>query len=118
MERFGMSDKPPQMAPYTRHIFFCTGRDCDPAGTTTQLYEQLLCLLGDLGNYRNPQRVKCGTTTCLGVCNGGPILVVYPDGIWYHHVDETRLAQIVEQHLRAGIPIPEWIFHQLPSQPE
>lgn len=112
-----MNDKPPQMAPYARHVFFCTGQYCDPDGKASQLCEQLPCLPGDLGNYRNPARVKPGTTPCLGACSGGPILVVYPDGIWYHHVDEARLASIVEQHLRGGEPIQEWVFHEPEDKP-
>ena len=113
-----MNDKPPQMAPYARHIFLCTGQYCDPDGNAQRLYEQLPGLLGDLGRYDNPERVKRGTTPCLGVCSGGPILAVYPDGVWYHHVDEARLARIVEQHLRGGEPVEAWIFHALPDQSE
>jgi (2Fe-2S) ferredoxin len=108
-----MSEKPPQMAPYARHVLLCTGQFCDSQGKAGRLYEQLPNLLGELGNYDNPQRVKRGTSPCLGVCGGGPILVVYPDGIWYHHVDMARLARIVEQHLIGGEPVQEWVFHQM-----
>ena len=113
-----IGDKPPQMAPYARHIFFCTGPFCDSSGRANQLYEKLPGLLGDLGRYDNPKRVKRGITPCLGVCGGGPILAVYPDGVWYHHVDEARLIQIIEQHLRGGEPVQEWVFHQLGAAPE
>jgi (2Fe-2S) ferredoxin len=111
-----MNDKPPQMAAYARHVFFCTGQFCDPDGQALMLYEMLPNLLGELGSYRNPARVKRGTTPCLGVCSGGPLLVVYPDGIWYHHVDAARLARIVSQHLGDGKPVQEWIFH--PASPD
>jgi (2Fe-2S) ferredoxin len=110
-----MSDKP-QMAPYNRHILICTGQYCDPEGRASQLYERLPQLLGDLADYRNPQRVKRGTTPCLGVCQAGTILVVYPDGTWYYHVDETLLIRIIEQHLRENKPVQEWVFHQLEEQ--
>lgn len=104
---------PPEMAPYTRHIFICTGRYCDPAGNATRLYSLLPRLLGSIGRYDNPQRVKRGTSPCLGVCSGGPIVVVYPEGIWYHHVDERVLERIVQEHLYDNQPVAEYIFHHL-----
>jgi len=106
----------PQMAPYARHILICTGRFCDPDGQAQKLYLKLAELLGELAVYENPQRVKRGITACLGVCAGGPLLVVYPDGIWYHHVDEALLRRIVEEHLRQGNPVEEHIFHRLEDE--
>lgn len=112
-----MSDTP-QMAAYGRHILLCTGRFCDPDGQAQRLYQRLPALLGELGNYENPARVKRGVTACLGVCTGGPLLVVYPDGVWYHHVDDALLQRIVEEHLRQNQPVRDAIFHQLDAKPE
>ncbi len=103
----------PSMNPYARHIFICTGRYCDPQGRAIHLYAHLARLLGPLRRYENPCRVKRGTTPCLGVCSGGPIAVVYPDGIWYHHVDEVVLERIVHEHLEQNKPVAEHVFHQL-----
>jgi (2Fe-2S) ferredoxin len=106
----------PIMSPYARHIFICTGRFCDPEGRAPALYSRLPALLGELSNYENPCRVKRGLTACLGVCAGGPILVVYPDGVWYHHVDEALLKRIIEEHLNNNQPVEEAIFHQLDNK--
>ena len=103
----------PEMAPYGRHVFICTGQFCDPHGQAEALYQQLTHLLGDLGDYDNPVRVKRGVTPCLGVCIGGPMVAVYPEGIWYHHVDEALLARIVEEHLKNDVPVEENVFHRL-----
>lgn len=100
-----MSEQAPQMSPYRRHVLFCTGRFCDPEGKAARLYERLPEMLGELGDYNNPERVKRGIAHCLGVCAGGPLLVVYPEGIWYHHVDETLLKRIVDEHLRGTPPL-------------
>lgn len=78
------------------------------------LYRRLTSLLGELGIYDNPWRVKRGLTPCLGVCQGGPLLVVYPDGIWYHHVDEHLLERIVYEHLFDDRPVVEAMFHHSP----
>ncbi len=42
---------------------------------------------------------------CLGLCNEGPIAVVYPEGVWYHKVDAKAARAICEEHLRHGRPV-------------
>jgi NADH:ubiquinone oxidoreductase subunit E len=79
------------MAPYARHVFVCSGPFCDPEGKANRIYALLARKLGDLGQYDNPRRIKRGITPCLGVCHSGPVLVVYPEGIWYCQVDEALL---------------------------
>jgi (2Fe-2S) ferredoxin len=101
------------MAPYERHIFICTGSYCDPDGQASAMYVRLAQLLGDLGKYNNPQRVKRGICPCLGICTNGPLLVVYPDGIWYHNVDDVLLKRIVQEHLRENRPVEEAIFYRM-----
>lgn len=106
-------DDVPVQAPYGRHVFICSGSFCDPEGEADRLYRLLAKKLGKLADYDNPCRVKRGLTPCLGVCVGGPLLVVYPDGIWYHQVNEALLDRIVEEHLRDNCPVNEHVFHRL-----
>jgi (2Fe-2S) ferredoxin len=106
----------PRMNRYGRHIFICTGHYCDPEGKAGALYARMAGMLGELGLYENPCRVKRGTTPCLGVCSGGPIVVVYPEGVWYHHVNEEVLERIVQQHLHEDMPVEEYIFYRMPEQ--
>ena len=47
---------------------------------------------------------------CLRVCERGPVAVVYPEGIWYHSVDEVVMERIVTEHLVGGEPVEEFIF--------
>lgn len=103
----------PIMAPYARHVLVCTGPYCADESTAQRIYRRLGQTLGELGDYANPVRVKRSITSCLGVCIGGPLVAVYPDGIWYHHVDEAALDRIVDEHLRHNCPVEELIFHRL-----
>ncbi len=103
--------KAPTMRPFTRHVLVCTGSSCDPDARGQQLFSKMGDLLGDLRKLRNPCRVKRSTIPCLGICTGGPIIAVYPEGIWYHHVDDALLERIVEEHLKNDTPVEDAIFY-------
>ncbi|MEO1442830.1 MAG: cob(I)yrinic acid a,c-diamide adenosyltransferase [Chloroflexota bacterium] len=107
-----MSDNTPTMRPFTRHVLVCTGSSCDPEGRGQQLFSKMGEMLGDLRKLRNPCRVKRSTIPCLGICTGGPIIAVYPEGVWYHHVDEAIVERIVEEHLKNDQPVEDAIFYR------
>ena len=106
---------PPSMRPYGRQILICEHGDCAPPEAAQRLagHFRALARVHGLTTLRNPQRVKCTLSGCLGVCAGGPILVVYPDGTWYHHVDDALLERIVTEHLLDDRPVEAHIFHRL-----
>lgn len=51
---------------------------------------------------------------CLRVCQGGPWLVVYPEGVWYGGVTPERCERIVREHLAGGAIVQEWVVQQHP----
>lgn len=51
---------------------------------------------------------------CLNFCQCGPVLVVYPEGIWYHSVTVEALEQIIERHLIGGSVVEEYAFANNP----
>ena len=102
-----------QMEPYARHVLVCTGGFCSPDRRGRALYSQLAALLQREGLLFGPTRVKRGETPCLGVCAGGPIVVVYPEGIWYGGVTPELLERIVTEHLKEGRVVEEAVFHRL-----
>jgi (2Fe-2S) ferredoxin len=103
----------PTMERYARHVLVCTGGYCSPGHGGRALYNLLPGLLQREGLLFGPGRVKRGETPCLGVCAGGPIVVVYPEGVWYAGVTPALLERIVVEHLRDGRVVEEGVFHRL-----
>lgn len=103
----------PLMDPYTRHVLVCTGSYCSTERKGRALYALLAQLLQREGLLFGPDRVKRSETPCLGVCAGGPVIAVYPDGIWYAGVTPELLERIVVEHLKDGREVREAIFHRL-----
>ncbi|MEM8857609.1 MAG: cob(I)yrinic acid a,c-diamide adenosyltransferase [Chloroflexota bacterium] len=103
----------PNMRSYGRQMFICQHDNCASAEMVRSLQASVRPRLGDLRRLRNPERVKVTLSECLGVCSGGPVVVVYPDGIWYHHVTEEVMARIVDEHIIGGVPVEEYVFYRL-----
>ena len=48
-------------------------------------------------------RVRVNQSGCLDRCEEGPVLVVYPEGVWYTYVDQDDVDEIIDQHLINGV---------------
>ena len=51
-----------------------------------------------------PGEVLVTGSTCLGPCEQGPTVVIYPDGTWYTQVKEADVATIINEHIKGGKP--------------
>jgi (2Fe-2S) ferredoxin len=96
------------MSPYyTHHVFFCLNQrepgersSCANCGSQ-KLQEYAKKRVKALG-LAGPGHVRINKAGCLERCEEGPVIVVYPEGIWYTYVDESDIDEIVESHLRNG----------------
>jgi len=103
----------PFMEPYSRHVLVCTGGFCSNERKGRSIYSLLAQLLQREDLLFGPRRVKRSEAPCLGVCAGGPIVAVYPEGVWYGGVTPELLERIVVEHLRDGREVSEAVFHRL-----
>ena len=88
------------------HVFMCTNRREDGSQSCAQCgavgardYMKKRCK--ELGIH-GPGRVRINNAGCLDRCSQGPVMVIYPQEVWYTYVDLEDLDEIIEQHLQKG----------------
>lgn len=94
-----------------RHVMICAVNGCASANSLA-VKEALEKELVAQGLTEEINVVKTG---CFGFCSLGPIIVVYPEGTFYHHVKVDDVAEIVESHLKNG-QLVERLLYDIPGQ--
>lgn len=101
-----MENQPPY---YQRHIFFCLNQReageacCAPHGAQAA-FDHCKSRAKSMG-LLGAGKVRVNKAGCLDRCAGGPIAVVYPEGVWYSYVDQSDIDEIVTSHLRDGVVV-------------
>lgn len=99
----------PQVRKLKHHIFICTNeRAADhPRGCCKLTHSEALIPLFKAGLAENglSGEIRAQKAGCLDVCEYGPTVVVYPDGIWYGRVKPEDIAEIIQSHLIDGHPV-------------
>ncbi len=98
---------------HDHHVLFCHGPRCTASGAA-ELGAFFRKLLKDERMDEGPGQVLAARSGCLYPCNLGPLMVVYPEGIWYCGLDEAVLTQIVDQHFGKGEPVGSHAFRPSP----
>ena len=92
------------MEPFRHHIYICTQKKAEgaPSCFAHGSAEVLAALRRELATHGLADQVQVTTCGSLGLCDRGPNLVVYPEGIWYSGVRPGDAAEIVRDHLAGG----------------
>jgi len=99
------------MGQYERHVFVCTHGEYCPFEGSVEIHSLLKKEIAARGLQDSIRINKAG---CFSQCGNGPLVIVYPENIWYGGVTEERARRILEEHLVGGRPVAE-LSYQAPG---
>jgi (2Fe-2S) ferredoxin len=108
------------MPVYERHLFVCTDGEWCPSidGDGIGVHARLKQLAKA---YGLTDRIRVNHAGCFSQCGHGPMVVVYPDAIWYAAVTPADAEEIIQRHVIGGQPVERLIYdppetgpHKLP----
>ena len=93
---------------YEKHVLVCGGTGCT-SSNSGKIIEKLEEEFKAKGLTDKVQIVKTG---CFGLCERGPIMIVYPEGSFYSRVNIDEIPRIVDEHLIGGNPVKEFLYEE------
>jgi (2Fe-2S) ferredoxin len=91
-----------QLGKLRAHVLVCTGGKCATKPEQKRAVANLRKRLKARGLTERDGGVMCTGVGCLQVCAGGPVAVVWPDGVWYRNATPENLDRILEEHIIGG----------------
>ncbi|ATX78718.1 (2Fe-2S) ferredoxin [Mariprofundus aestuarium] len=101
----------PMMMPYKRHAIMCCGKSCGENLPLLNYLKEKVAAAGLI--VGDPDAVRVNRAGCLGVCAEGPIMVVYPEGVWYCNLNQSAIDRIIDEHFRGGKVVEEFAFYKM-----
>jgi len=94
------------MSYYKNHVFFCTnqraaGEMCCNKYNASEIRDYAKAKIKESG-LNGEGGVRMNSAGCLGRCESGPVIVVYPEAVWYTYVDREDVDEIISEHLQNG----------------
>ena len=107
--------------PVSHHLLLCATPSkalcCPDPAIGAASWDALKQLVRELG-LEDPARpggiVLRSKADCLRICTGGPVLLIWPDGVVYGGVTPERLERIVREHVIGGSPVEAWVVQRMP----
>ena len=96
------------MALVRAHILICTGTGCTASGAKDVLAKFEV----ELKAKKLREEVSLVETGCHGFCEGGPLVIIYPEGTFYTRVKPEDVAEIVEEHILKGRVVSRLLFKE------
>ena len=96
------------MALVRAHVLVCTGTGCVSSGSKKVIAK----LEEELKANGLDKEVKIIETGCQGFCEQGPLVIIYPEGTFYTHVQEADVPEIVNEHLIKGRIVNRLLFKE------
>ncbi len=93
---------------YRAHVLVCAGAGCISSGCK----EVERTLLTELQNHHLDKEIKVVETGCIGSCDLGPVIVVYPEGVFYQKITPDDVKLIVAEHLLKGRPVEKLLYRE------
>ncbi len=99
------------MVPFEKHVFVCTsGKVCPEEGVSIAVHARFKELVKQAGLSTS---IRINNAGCMDQCGNGPMVVVYPECVWYCGVKPEDADIIFHEHLVGGRPVERLIYHPL-----
>ena len=91
---------------YRAHVLCCGGTGCTSSGSA-QIIERFEQKIKEAGLEKEVKVVRTG---CFGLCEAGPVVIVYPEGTFYSRVKVEDVDEIVSEHLLKGRHVQHLVY--------